>query len=129
MNLDESTLPIPESTTKALAPSVRAYLCGHAQHSNPITYQALAKELAIAPPNSIHKLTLALEHLMAEDAQAQRPLIAALVISKARGGLPAPGFFDCVQRLGCFDSEKGAADFHAVEFERAINYWRAALRD
>jgi hypothetical protein len=30
----------------------------------------------------------------------KRQFIAALVISKARGGLPAPGFFDCARPLG-----------------------------
>jgi len=30
---------------------------------------------------------------MEEDAAPDRPFIAALAISKARGGLPAPGFF------------------------------------
>jgi hypothetical protein len=33
----------------------------------------------------------ALERLMEEDAAADRPFIAALAISKARGGLPGPG--------------------------------------
>ena len=37
---------------------------------------------------------------MEEDAEADRPFIAALTISKARGGLPAPGFFGCDRRLG-----------------------------
>ena len=43
------------------------------------------------PPRSIHRVTEALERLMEEDAAADRPFIAALDISKARGGLPAPG--------------------------------------
>jgi hypothetical protein len=36
-------------------------------------------------------VTEALERLMEEDAAADRPFIAALAISKARGGLPGPG--------------------------------------
>jgi hypothetical protein len=44
------------------------------------------------PPHSIHQVTEALERLMEEDAAADRPFIAALVISKTRDGLPAPGF-------------------------------------
>jgi len=32
-----------------------------------------------------------------EDAESDRPLIAALTISKVRGGLPAPGFFGCAR--------------------------------
>ena len=37
---------------------------------------------------------------MAEDQNNDRPLRAAVVISKARGGLPAPGFFDKAKELG-----------------------------
>src|SRR3984957_5380916 len=73
----------------------RAFLENFAKRRIPITYQELAKALQISPPQSIHQVTEALERLMEEDAAADRPLIAALAISKARGGLPAPGFFDC----------------------------------
>jgi len=61
---------------------------------------------------------------MEQDALAQRPLISALVISKARGGLPAPGFFDCAQRVGRFDGVDADA-FYAAEFEAAVGYWTA----
>ena len=67
-----------------------------------MTYQELANALQILPPHSIHRVTEALERLMEEDAAADRPFIAALAISKVRGGLPAPGFFDCARRLGRF---------------------------
>src|SRR5271167_912100 len=72
----------------------------------PITYQELAKALQIVPPHSIQRVTEALERLMEEDAAADRPFIAALAISKARGGLPAPGFFDCARRLGRFAGDR-----------------------
>jgi hypothetical protein len=51
-------------------------------------------------------------------AAADRPFIAALAISKARGGLPAPGFFDCARRLGRFAGDPDGQDawsFHAAE--------------
>src|SRR6516164_6582577 len=80
----------------------RAFLENFAKRRIPITYQELAKALQILPPHSIHQVTEALERLMEEDVAADRPLIAALAISKARGGLPAPGFFDCARRLGRF---------------------------
>src|SRR3981081_2657496 len=67
-----------------------------------ITYRELANALQILPPHSIHRVTEALERLMEEDAAADRPFIAALAISKARGGLPGPGFFDCARSLGRF---------------------------
>src|SRR5258708_29456714 len=84
----------------------------------PITYQELAKALQILPPHSIHRVTEALERLMEEDAAADRPFIAALAISKAHGGLAAPGFFDCARRLGRFAGDPAGHDartFHAAE--------------
>ena len=92
----------------------------------PITYQELAKALQILPPHSIHRVTDALERLMEEDAAADRPFIAALVISKARGGLPAPGFFDCARRLGRFAGDPDGQDtwsFHAAELNAVLARW------
>lgn len=63
---------------------------------------------------------------MAEDAAAGCPFIAAMVISKARGGLPAPGFFDCAARLGRFAGNATGPDawvFHAVELNAAVAFW------
>lgn len=108
---------------------VRDHLCLVAQTKAPITYQALAKALALEPPNTILQLTKALEHLIHEDATAGRPLIAALVISKARGGLPAPGFFECAQREGVFHGDAAGSDattFFEAELDRAISFWRSA---
>ena len=79
-----------------------AFLENFAKRQIPVTYQELAKALQILPPHSIHRVTEALERLMEEDAAADRPFIAALVISRARGGLAAPGFFNCARRLGRF---------------------------
>jgi hypothetical protein len=72
---------------------VRAFLEDVAKRRITITYQELAKALQILPPRSIHRVTEAQESLMEEDAAADPPFIAALAISKARGGLPAPGTF------------------------------------
>jgi hypothetical protein len=85
-----------------------------------------AKALQILPPQSIHRVTEALERLMEEDAAADRPFIAALVISKARGGLPASGFFDCARRLGRFAGDPDGQDawsFHAAELNAVFVRW------
>jgi hypothetical protein len=77
-------------------------------------------------PQSIHRVTEALERLMEEDAAAGRPFIAALAISKARGGLPGPGFFDCARRLGRFAGDpygQDARTFHAAELNAVFACW------
>src|SRR5258708_20836101 len=81
---------------------VRAFLENFAKRRIPITYQELAKALQILPPHTIHRGPEALERLMEEDAAPDRPFIAALATSKARAGLPSPGFFECAHLLGRF---------------------------
>ena len=105
---------------------MRAFLENAAKRQVPITYQELAKALQILPPRSINQVTEAVERLMEEDAAAGRPFIAALAISKARGGLPAPGFFDCARRLGRFAGDPGGQDawsFHAAELNAVFARW------
>jgi len=105
---------------------VRAFLENGAKRQIPITYQELAKALQILPPYSIQQVTETLERLMEEDAAADRPFITALVISKARGGLPAPGFFDCARRLGRFAGDPNGQDawsFHAAELNTVFARW------
>ncbi|AXI47892.1 hypothetical protein C1J03_18890 [Sulfitobacter sp. SK012] len=112
-----------------LAQRTRTFLCQIARQARPITYQALAKALDLSPPNTIHQLTTALECLIEEDANAGHPLIATLVVSKGRGGLPARGFFDCARRVGRFDgslSDPDGAFFYAAEFKLADTFWRRA---
>jgi hypothetical protein len=92
----------------------------------PITYGQAAKALQLSPPNTIRQLRVALQQLIAEDASAGRPLIAAMVISKWRGGVPAPDFFDCAARLGCFVGDATGPDakvFHAVELKAVLALW------
>ena len=105
---------------------VRAFLESAAKRRILFTYQEVAKALDILPPHSIHQVTEALERLMEEDAAADRPFIAALAISKARGGLPAPGFFDCARRLGRFAGDPEGLDawsFHAAELNSVFARW------
>ena len=115
-----------------LADRVRRHLTEIAAQGQSVTYRALAQQLDLEPPNTIQQLTRALEQLMQEDAAAGHPLIAALVVSKATGGIPRQGFFECAQRIGCFHGDAfgvEAISFHDAEFKRAVAYWpSAALR-
>ena len=68
-----------------------------------ITYAELAAAAAIPLPHRIHKLTLWLETSLVADHQAGAKLRAARVISRNRGGIPAPGFFIKCRELGLYD--------------------------
>ncbi|MGB1613763.1 MAG: hypothetical protein ACPHCX_03245 [Candidatus Puniceispirillaceae bacterium] len=84
------------------------------KNKDQITYNALAATANMTGPHKIHRLTSWLEQLMAEDHHNDRPLRAAVVISKARGGLPAPGFFDKAKELGLdFDTTDKRASYEA----------------
>ncbi len=109
-----------------IAEQLRAWLQNMATADLTITYGRLAKLLDLSPPNTIHQITGALERMMEVDAEAGRPFLAALVISKAPGGMPAVGFFDCAKRLGRFtgDANGGEArSFHAIELDAALKFW------
>lgn len=85
-----------------------------------ITYAELADAATIPKPHRIHKLTAWLESTMHKDRLAGKPLRAALVVSRNRDGLPAPGFFMLCNELGLYQgavSGQQAAKFH----QTAIN--------
>ncbi len=103
-----------------LSAALAAELAELARRRETIGYGALARRLAIPGPGSIHRLTEALEALMAEDAAAACPFRAALCEGKLRGGLPAPGFFEAAQRLGRFSGRLESPEADAfVARERA----------
>jgi hypothetical protein len=119
-------ITVKDNPPETLARRLRVYLQTLATLRLPIIYRDAAKGLLLLPPNTIYQLTEALEQLMAEDAAADRPFIAAMVISKWRGGLPAPGFFDCAARLGRFAGDATGPDarvFHTVELSALLALW------
>lgn len=65
-----------------------------------MTYLEVADALAVPGPHRIHKTTRLLETLLKQDIDDGRPIRAALAVSRARRGRPAPGFFDRARRLG-----------------------------
>ena len=123
-----ATTAVEDNTSATLARRLRAHLQALAALRLPITYQEAAKALLLSPPNTIHQVTEALEQTMIEDAAADRPFIAAMVISRMRGGLPAAGFFDCAARLGRFAGDVTCMDayaraFHEAEINAAFAFW------
>ena len=72
-----------------------------------ITYAELADAAKIPAPHRINQFSIWLEATMDRDHAQSLPLRAAWVISRGRGGLPAPGFFIKCKDLGLYD---GAPD-------------------
>ena len=85
-----------ESWQRNAQAEITAVIKGESQ----ITYHALATAAQMKGPYKIHRLTLWLEEMMAEDHRSGRPFRAAVVISKTRNGMPAPGFFKKAHQLG-----------------------------
>lgn len=94
-------------TDPGLAARIREILIRRDPDDPFITYQALASELGLSPPGTIQKVAAALEQTMREDVAAGRPMIAALVISRA-GDMPRRGFFDLAVALGRFPDDRAA---------------------
>ena len=83
-----------------------------------ISYAELADTARIPSPHRVHKLTMWLETLVADDHQSAKPLRAAWVVSRRRGQIPAPGFFIKCQEIGVYDGPvKGAL---AEAFHRTL---------
>lgn len=87
-----------------------------ASRGQTVTYGALAREMGCR----VQDLTAALEAMMEEDAQAGRPLRAALCEGRLSDGLPAQGFFLKAASLGFDLSDPVAfvADHRAGLFSR-----------
>lgn len=78
------------------------------------------------PPQTIHRVTQALEILMAEDVAASRPMLAALCVSRLQQRLPARGFFIEAKALGVFSGDPAGPEaqaFHAQEVERVLAFY------
>lgn len=98
--------------------ALSAYLERVAREGRTVTYQEAALALALEPPQTIHRLVMALEESMTADAAAGRPLRAAVVVSRVGRGVPAEGFFAHARALGRYDGPDAgevARAFHARE--------------
>ena len=95
-----------------------------AKHKYTLTYLQVAQRLELQPPNTIHQAAEWIEAMMRLHAQAGAPQLASLVISKARSGLPAPGFFMLLRELGLYNGSVDGEDarrFHTQEMERCFS--------
>jgi hypothetical protein len=105
---------------------LRQALIDQARTGNPVTYKELADRLGLAPPQTIHRVTQALEGLMADDVAAGRPMLAALCVSRLGQMMPARGFFVTAGALGAFTGDPEGAEareFYEGELRRALAYY------
>ena len=111
-----------------LSERIRVYLTVLAHRRETITYRDLAKALEVQPPSIIRQVAHALEVLMQEDHGSGAPFLAAMVVSKARNGLPAPVFFSFARSLGRFrgsDTGPETQTYHDRELKNAWDHWAA----
>ena len=83
-----------------------------------ISYAELADIAQIPSPHRIHKLTIWLETIVADDHQSAKPLRAAWVVSRQREQIPAPGFFMKCREIGLYDGPVEGAP--AKAFHRTL---------
>jgi len=116
---------------EALIATLRAALTACAVAGETITYRDLAQRVAFPGPHSIHRMTELLEVMIREDHASERPLLAALAVSRAQknvkgNGIPGRGFFQLLTELNRYDGpDQGAeaAAHHAGELVAALAYW------
>lgn len=103
---------------------LEALLVEAAKTRSTLTYRELAQKLDLQPPNTINQATTLLEALMRRHAEMGVPQLASLVISRNRGGLPAPGFFMLMEELGVYAGSFSGDDaraFHEAEKQRCFD--------
>ncbi|MCC5975516.1 MAG: NifU family protein [Rubellimicrobium sp.] len=121
-------VPPPRATAtaakgeEALADKLRAHLLQLGPEES-ATYGVLARAMGLWAPGSVRKVTAALEHTMRQDAEADRPFIAARAISRAGEGLPGLGFFHLAKELGRGPGEgEDERAFHTAELARLTDW-------
>lgn len=117
----------PEEPPVTIPDDLVARLEGHldalAREGRTATYLEVARALAVPPPHHLRKVIVALERLAAQDLGAGAPLRSALVTSRVREGLPAPGFFAHLARLGGYHGPEAGPEarrWHAAEVARVV---------
>lgn len=103
---------------------LEALLIDAARERRLMTYAEVARGLELQPPHTIHKAALLIEALMRSHAAAGAPQLGSLVVSRARGGLPAPGYFVLLRELGLHhgdDDGPAARMCHMAEVKRCFD--------
>ena len=119
-------MPTDTADDAKLIADLRRALIACARAGETASYRDLAQRIGFPGPHVIHRLTLLLEDMVREDHAAGRPLLAALAVSRAQGGIPGRGFFQLLAELGRHegaDQDPEATACHARELAAALAYW------
>ena len=121
--VDNGRLPSAPMDREVLKKRLHDELLLQAQARLPITYARLAERIATS--DAMDAVRNALERLMDDDADEDRPLLAAFAVKALEPGLPAPWFFRKAESIGLFTGDPVGVEayaFHAREFYRAIRF-------
>jgi hypothetical protein len=118
----DSAAGIGRADWSAVIVEMRAILVGCARARHTITYSELTRQLTTARVH-YHSpwLTRLLEALGREEAAAQRPILAALVVTK-QTGMPGGGYFEMTAR-DSLPAEDLAAIWQA-DVQAVYEYWK-----
>jgi len=118
-----STYP---ATKDVLRSRLRQVLVEQALAHSPITYARLAERIGFRSGRAIKTIDSALEEMMEDDVQGNRPFLAAIALESIVPGIPPEWFFRKARSAGRFDGEpKGneAYAFHAKQLQGAIHFY------
>jgi hypothetical protein len=91
-----------------------------------MTYRQFASEIGIVTAPVIATCVKILEELMKQDARAQRPMLAALVVQQGEAGIPRLGFYQLLKELQLFFGEMQGEDavcWHKMEINKLKMYY------
>lgn len=103
---------------------LESLLIATARERRMLTYAEVAADLDLQPPHIIYQVSKLIEAMMRRHAAAKVPQLASLVVSKARMGMPARGFFLLLEELDLYDGPpegERARQFHRQELARCFD--------
>lgn len=106
--------------------AMRVELVALAKQGRIITYGELALLLPVYVHPGSYAFTRLLSQVCADEEQARRGSLCALVVSKSTG-IPGAGFFRGMAEQG--DDASNPEAYWRAELERVFAYWRAAPAD
>ncbi|HFE37113.1 MAG TPA: hypothetical protein ENK06_01675 [Gammaproteobacteria bacterium] len=108
--------------------AARKLLEEKASQGKTLSYREFATELGINKAPIIRTCARMLDMLIVEDHNANRPILAALVVQQGSAGFPRRGFYQTLNKLGIYHGENegdSALDWHQSEIKKLKRYYAA----